>query len=478
MPGGRILSSVRSTALTVVVVVVVGSGLTGLLVLNSLGSSTASPTTSLKDEEVDFPVLRYAEDGVGSAKVPMTTLRNGKPMPMIGLGCASGVRREHVSSALKQGYRLLDTAQATQWGYHEDEVGDAVAEFESKHGGSGAAGVFLQTKIHPENLGYDATTKAVYDSVRRLKRRPLDSVLIHKPRCWEGACSKKPEGDWRDSWRALQDLYDRGVVGAIGICDVDVSLLGELLQHRIKPHIVQNWYDPMHQDVAVRDACRVHGIQYQSYSTLGSQWVHFRGYRDMNPVTESPTLKAIARAHNATVVQVVLQWAVLRGVSVLPASRNKTHQILNLKSVAPNGFALGLDDLAAIDALDGDLPPKQQQLSTSNLERLPLQEGLKQPDGTVRVRFENPRRDGGVIDAFWISKNNDSEGDNKEIQVGKIEAGKELKVNSFHQHRFVFRDPTRGNQLLGDYIVNAKASPLTLSENGEHLHVVHSDTEL
>ena len=61
-------------------------------------------------------------------------------MPLLGLGCASGVRRSHVASALELGYRLFDTAQAYQrpawvatgayrhlrWGYHEDEVGDAI----------------------------------------------------------------------------------------------------------------------------------------------------------------------------------------------------------------------------------------------------------------------------------------------------------------------------------------------------------------
>ena len=66
------------------------------------------------------------------------TLGNGFKMPLLGLGCASGVRRSHVASALGLGYRLFDTAQAYQppgsvaagvhprWGYHEDEVGDAI----------------------------------------------------------------------------------------------------------------------------------------------------------------------------------------------------------------------------------------------------------------------------------------------------------------------------------------------------------------
>lgn len=73
------------------------------------------------------------------------TLHNGISIPLIGLGCASGVRQSHVTSALNLGYRFLDTAQSFRWGYHEDEVGNALAEYSEK-----GEKVFVQTKIHPE----------------------------------------------------------------------------------------------------------------------------------------------------------------------------------------------------------------------------------------------------------------------------------------------------------------------------------------
>ena len=58
-----------------------------------------------------------------SAKDAIATLNNGVQMPLIGLGCASGVRAEHMLTAMREsGYRLLDTAAAYAWGYHEDEV--------------------------------------------------------------------------------------------------------------------------------------------------------------------------------------------------------------------------------------------------------------------------------------------------------------------------------------------------------------------
>eukprot|EP00980_Cylindrotheca_fusiformis_P006198 scaffold1327_cov124-Cylindrotheca_fusiformis.AAC.2 len=197
-----------------------------LLSLKNVGTFAATTTTTPPPHNGEFPTA---------------TLHNGIQIPLIGLGCASGVRYRHVKSALQLGYQFLDTAQAYQWGYHEDEVGKALNEFLQTTDQDTGANVFLQTKIHPEDLGYEATTKAVHKSLERLHGH-VDSVLIHKPRCWEGACTRTPEGTWQDSWRALEDLYDQGLIRAIGICDVDERLLQQLLRQRIKPHIIQSTY--------------------------------------------------------------------------------------------------------------------------------------------------------------------------------------------------------------------------------------------
>lgn len=133
-------------------------------------------------------------------------LSNGRGLPLLGLGCASGVRRSHVESALQLGYRLLDTAQADQWGYHEDEVGEAIQGLPREE-------IFLQSKIHPQDLGYASTKRAFQVSLDRLKTSYLDAMLLHKPWCWPGACSREPEGTWQDSWRALEELQRQRCAG-------------------------------------------------------------------------------------------------------------------------------------------------------------------------------------------------------------------------------------------------------------------------
>merc|ERR1712113_717425 len=115
--------------------------------------------------------------------------------------------------------------------------------------------------------------------------------------------------------------------------------------------------DPFHQDKFMRYRCKQEGIQYQAYSTLGPQWVHFRGYRD-NPVMLDPTLNRIAKSHGATVAQVVINWATRHGVAVIPASKQVVRQRSNLASF---DFELTKEQMQAIDALDGTLESSRRQ---------------------------------------------------------------------------------------------------------------------
>ncbi|CAM9654184.1 unnamed protein product [Discosporangium mesarthrocarpum] len=132
----------------------------------------------------------------------------------------------------------------------------------------------------------------------------------------------------------------------------------------VPPAMVQNWMDPFHQDRAVRQLCAKNGIAYTSYSTLGGQWVYRSSPPGPNPVSTSPTLQAIAKAHGDVSVQaVVLSWALQEGAVVLPRSTNASHMLENLQ-VFQTGERPGEGDIAvfltdvemdAIRALDGSL---------------------------------------------------------------------------------------------------------------------------
>ena len=82
--------------------------------------------------------------------------------------------------------------------------------------------------------------------------------------------SGKPEGTWKDSWRAMEHLYNEGKIRSLGVSNFDLIDMRELLNFtKVSVAVVQNWFDPFHQDESVRGFCRKHQIHYMGYSTLG-----------------------------------------------------------------------------------------------------------------------------------------------------------------------------------------------------------------
>jgi diketogulonate reductase-like aldo/keto reductase len=379
-----------------------------------------------------------ANDKLSSAsKIPLFTLANNSTVPLIGLGTASGVRYVDVKSAIGLGYQFVDTAQSHSWGYHEEEVGQALHDAKRRYQDNNDDFVFVQTKIHPQDLGYHSTKKAIQLSLERLQVTSLDSVLIHKPHCWGDICSREPEGTWEDSWKALEEAVDSGLVRTIGICDVDIRLLEKLLSKRIAPMIIQNWFDPFHQDKALRR--RIESINreqdklgkvdkkilYQGYSTLGNQWKH-QGYQD-NPVMTSRLLLAIAKKYGVSIPEVLIQWSTRRGVMVLPASKNPSHQLSNLKSY---DFTLTEEEMTSIDSLDGE-PPKELRTERDTNE--------------VDIQFSN--HVDGPVDVFWVDSNEDH------VHVGSMLKDATLSITSYHGHSFVFKKPG-ADSLLNLHIVD------------------------
>ncbi len=210
--------------------------------------------------------------------------------------------------------------------------------------------LFLTSKIHPRHLGYAATAARIAYSLHDLQTTFLDLILLHYPVCWGQLCEgQTPSGDWRDSWRALEDAHRLGSVRALGISNVDAPMLQELLTFaRIPPVVVQAHSDPLHPNTALQVLCAHHGIVFQGYSTLGSQHTMYPS----NPVLTAPPIVRAAQTHQVSTAQVVLRWALQHGQCVIPRSHDITHMIENMQL---DGFALAPDELLTIDALDVQL---------------------------------------------------------------------------------------------------------------------------
>ena len=119
-----------------------------------------------------------------------TTLNNGIKIPKLGFGVFQISKEDCekcVLDAIKEGYRLIDTAQSY---FNEEEVGNAISKC-----GLPREELFITTKVWIDNYGYEKTKKSVLNSMEKLKVDYLDLVLLHQP-----------FSDYYGAYRALQEF--------------------------------------------------------------------------------------------------------------------------------------------------------------------------------------------------------------------------------------------------------------------------------
>ena len=141
---------------------------------------------------------------------PRVLLHNGVEMPVLGFGCGGLLDSASIRHAVSLGYDLFDTAQWRQGNYFEEHLGEALHAAARNR-----SAVWITSKLAPRDLGEQPTLDAFPHSLRRLQTSYLDAFLLHAPRCWD--CATPPNGTWRESWSALEQLYDRGALRALGV---------------------------------------------------------------------------------------------------------------------------------------------------------------------------------------------------------------------------------------------------------------------
>jgi 2,5-diketo-D-gluconate reductase A len=227
-----------------------------------------------------------------------------------------------VIDAIETGYRLIDTA--TSYG-NEAAVGEAI-----KQCGLAREQVFVTSKLWVQHAGYELTTRAIHDSLRRLKFEYLDLYLIHQP-----------YGDVHGAWRAMQDAYRAGKLRAIGVSNFQPDRLMDIaVFNDIKPAVNQIEINPFHQQEESVQFMRELGVQAEA-------WAPFAEGR--NNLFQNAVLTSIAAKHAKTVGQVVLRWVIQRGVVALAKSVRKERMSEN---IAIFDFELDANDLEQIAKLD------------------------------------------------------------------------------------------------------------------------------
>jgi methylglyoxal/glyoxal reductase len=118
-----------------------------------------------------------------------TTLNNGIQMPLLGLGVYDMYQKDAEQAvlwALETGYRLIDTAAMYE---NEVEIGNAVRE-----SGIARNELFITTKVHNSEQGFDQTLRAFDESQRKLNCEYIDLYLVSPRKNLFGRASS---GNWR-----------------------------------------------------------------------------------------------------------------------------------------------------------------------------------------------------------------------------------------------------------------------------------------
>ena len=253
------------------------------------------------------------------------TLSNGVKMPQLGYGVYQVTADDCercVSDALAVGYRSIDTAQSY---FNESEVGAAIEK-----SGIDRSEIFLTTKVWIDNYGYDAARASVEESMRRLRTEYLDLCLLHQP-----------FSDYYGAWRALEELYESGVIRAIGVSNFYPDRLVDICSFaNIRPMVNQVEIHPLHAQKNSIEWMRKYDVQPEAWAPFGE------GRGDM---FENSTLAEIAARHNKSTAQVILRWHLQRGVVVIPKTVHADRMRENLDVF---DFSLSAEETEAIDRLD------------------------------------------------------------------------------------------------------------------------------
>lgn len=290
--------------------------------------------------------------------------QNFDTFPSLGLGTAGLGNKnfEIVQKSILLGVNLIDTAQAREW-YNEEEVGKAIKSLEAQN--ISTQDIVIVTKVHPRSYSYDKMDLALEKSKRNFGRSFLDVVLLHSPFCWQGHCTEEEELlTWKDGWNNLELLKQKHNISYIGVSNFDYHLLEELITQvaNQKVSFVQNWMDPFHQDLAVRNLARLHNIHYMAYSSFGSQWQGSRISKEngnKNIVLSNPLLNKLTNEVSKpplTVPQLILNWLFSLDTIAIPRSSSEAHLKENFYLLRPeNRVQLSPDVLELISGLDGTM---------------------------------------------------------------------------------------------------------------------------
>ena len=261
-------------------------------------------------------------------------LNNGVEMPMAGIGTFLLSPQEAEAScisALQDGYRLIDTANAY---VNEKAVGRAM-----KKSGIAREEIFLETKLWPS---FYNDVDAVEKTLQRLDTDTIDLLLIHQP-----------AGNYIAGYRLMEQAYKAGKVRAIGLSNFNEEQIREILSVcEVRPAVLQTEIHPYSQEKGLKEFLSKEDIVIQAWYPLG--------HGDA-ALLQEPVFAKLAEKYGKSNAQIILRWHIQAGNVVIPGSKNLEHIRANFDLF---DFELTAEEMQEIQKLNKD---KRYYTSTPEL---------------------------------------------------------------------------------------------------------------
>lgn len=262
------------------------------------------------------------------------TLANGITIPKLGLGTwfiDDNKATEAVRIAVKQGYRLIDTAQA--YG-NECGVGEGVRTC-----GLLREKLFVASKIAAELKTYDAAAKSIDETLKKMGLTYLDQMIIHSPQPWnEFRTNKRYFEENKVVWRALEDAQIAGKVKVIGVSNFLKDDLESLLSNcRVKPMVNQILLHISNTNMELVDFCKAQDIQVEAYSPFAH-----------GEVLKKAAIMEMAKKYGVSSAQLCIRYVIQLGTVALPKTTNPNHMANN----ADVDFVISNEDMEILKHME------------------------------------------------------------------------------------------------------------------------------
>ena len=262
-------------------------------------------------------------------------LKNGIKIPDIGFGTWNipygEVCEEAVFEAIKAGYRHIDTAGA--YG-NERSVGLGVKAALYEGIIKDRSDIFITSKLWNTNRSYNKAFKGFEKSMRNLDLEYIDLYLIHWP-----ANSKKykdPSEINRETWRALEELYENGRVKAVGVSNFLPHHIEELKETAgILPMVNQIELHIGYMQEEVVRYNKANNIVTEAYSPLGT-----------GALLDNEILVKMAEKYETTVSVICLSFLREKGIIILPKTITPKRMKENLSLIR-----LEAKDMSLLEAM-------------------------------------------------------------------------------------------------------------------------------